>query len=387
MLKTALTVLLPWIVVLTAIFPIGCRPQEQIKTYTVPRTSPPRTPVDVDAVTSELDHILVAILPQQDKAWFFKLVGKAPAIARQRETVKAFLATIKLADSAEELPSWELPEGWREEPPTSKLRLATLLVPDESGSIELAVSSLPLSGDWEDFLVPNVRRWLGQLKRSPLTTETINRLAEKWATQSGPATVLELSGVMSSPGAGNAPAGAGMPQAGVGIPQAKAGNPHTKMGLPPDSVASTEAQSPKGSLKFKKPKDWQLGKQTEMRKAAFLLPGGGPSDQVVVTSFSAKSPQMAEVAPNVRRWAGQVGTTSLADADIEKLTEPISISGLDGTYLELISPDEAAAQRAIYVAMVKRQGMVWFFKMDGNPDLVTGQRAAFREFLESVRFQ
>jgi len=374
MLKTALTVLLPWIVVLTAIFSIGCRPQEQIKIYTVPRTSPPRSPVDVDAVTSELDHILVAILPQQDKAWFFKLVGKAPAIARQRETFKAFLATIKLADSAEELPSWELPEGWREEPPTSKLRLATLLVPDESGSIELAVSSLPLSGEWEDFLVPNVTRWLGQLRRSPLTTETIDRLAKKWATQSGPATVLELSGVMSSPGAG-------IPHAGAG------GDPHVGMGLPPTSVASAEVPPEEGALKYKKPKAWLPGKQSGMRKAAFLLPGGGSSDEVVVTSFSAASPQMAEVAPNVRRWAGQVGMTSLADADIEKLTEPISISGLDGTYLELISPDEAATQRAIYVAMVKRQGMVWFFKMNGTPEVVSGQRAAFREFLESVRFE
>jgi len=62
------------------------------------------------------------------------------------------------------------------------------------------------------------------------------------------------------------------------------------------------------------------------------------------------------------------------------------VAGIEGTYVELISPADAATQRAIFVAMVEREGKVWFFKMHGKPDLVSSQRDAFREFLSSVAF-
>ncbi len=384
-------------VVFVAIFLTGCRPQEEIKTYTVPSTSLPRKPVDVAAVANQLDHILVAILPQQDKVWFFKLVGKAPAIDRHREAFREFLATIKLADSPQDLPHWELPAGWREQASTSALRLATLVISDgiepdgiggtpdqdgadnreadESEDLELAVSALNFSGEWEDFLVPNVNRWLGQLRRPALRYETIEKLSQQMATQSGPATLFELSGVM------HAPKGMGV-HAGIPASAESAKGPSE-----PASPESSAAQADSKELKYQKPEAWLPGKPSSMRKASFLLPGGGPRDEVVVTSFSAKSPQMANLAPNVRRWAVQVEMESLADAEVEKLAQPISLSGLEGTYVELSSPENVADQRSICVAMVKRQDWVWFFKMSGSSELVNSQKTAFQEFLKSVVFE
>ena len=100
--------------VLMILLSLGCQDQPQVDSYTAERTSPPRPPLDARAVLEKHDHILVAIVPQGDKAWFFKLVGKAPAIGRQRETFDDFLATVQLADTLAETPSWELPEGWKE---------------------------------------------------------------------------------------------------------------------------------------------------------------------------------------------------------------------------------------------------------------------------------
>ena len=81
---------------------LGCQPEQKVETYTTEPTGPARTPLDAPAVLEQLDHILVAIVPQGDKAWFFKLVAKTPAMERQRKAFNEFLATVKLAPSSAE---------------------------------------------------------------------------------------------------------------------------------------------------------------------------------------------------------------------------------------------------------------------------------------------
>ncbi len=359
---------------LAILFSLGCQPEQQVETYTVDRTTQTRPLLEARAVLEQLDHILVVIVPQGDKAWFFKLVGKASAIERHRGAFNDFLSTLKLADHSTETPSWELPEGWDAQE-AAKMRAATLVVPDIDGNLELAVSSLPLSGDWEDFLVPNVNRWLRQLQRAKLSKNTVLKLQQKLPLGDAQATIFELSGVMAK-----RPMGAG----------ALASNPHEGLGIAAPATApatqpSSAPQTKSKELTYKKPADWLPGQMSMMRKAAFLLPSGGPADGVTVTSFpAAPGTQMADVAMNVQRWAGQVAP---AGETLDELTEPITVSGIEGTYVELISPPDAATQRAIFVAMVNRAGQVWFFKMDGKPELVRGQRDAFREFLGSVEFQ
>ena len=358
---------------------LGCQPEKQVETYSVDRTAPPRPPLDAAAVLEQLDHTLVAIVPQGDKAWFFKLVGKAPAIERQRQAFDEFLATVKLADAVADTPSWELPEGWKESTETKALRAATLIVPDSGGDIELAVSSLPLTEDWEGFLVPNVNRWLDQLQRAKLSKETVLGLQQERPTSDAKATVFELSGVMAQRPMGGKMGG--NPHEGLGIAA-----PSTRPAPPAGQPSTTLAASSK-ELTYKTPESWLPGKMSMMRKAAFLLPGGGPADGVTVTSFpAAPGTQMADVALNVQRWAGQVGMAAPTDESLDELTEPITVAGIESTYVELTSPADAASQQSIYVAMVEREGQVWFFKMHGKPELVSSQRDAFRKFLGSVVF-
>jgi len=139
-------------------------------------------------------------------------------------------------------------------------------------------------------------------------------------------------------------------------------------------------------LAYEMPEGWLPGRMSMMRKAAFLLPGGGASDEVTVTRFpDSPGTQMADVFANVRRWAGQVGA-SVTSESLEDLTEPITVSGIKGTYVELTSPAERVPPVALYVAMIERKGQVWFFKMVGSRELVSSQRDAFREFLSSVKF-
>ncbi|MEM8947626.1 MAG: hypothetical protein AAGD11_20820, partial [Planctomycetota bacterium] len=166
------------------------------------------------------------------------------------------------------------------------------------------------------------------------------------------------------------------------------GNPHAGLGIPPPATAQQAASAPpRGGLKYDKPAEWLPGKMSMMRKAAFLLPGGGPADSVTVTSFPAGSGQMSEVQANVQRWAGQVGMQPPVGEAIDDLTEKIQVDGIEGTYVELTSPDNSARPVALYVTMLEREGQVWFFKMMGQREIVAGQKAAFREFLGSVEFE
>lgn len=369
------------LLVALSLLTVGCQGEPVANTYTVARTAPPRSPFPMDQV----DHILVAVVPQGEKAWFFKLVGKRPAIDRQREVFHDFLTTVKLADSSDNTPTWELPAGW-EETGGSEMRDATLVVPDEAGKLELAVSSLPLTIDWEDFLVPNVNRWLGQLQAGRLSKEKILELAKSVPTASGTATVFELAGLMPEKPMG------GNPHAGLGIPPPpsssnSASGDSTPTSPSPDKPIGNPTATPSRGLTYQTPPGWLPGRMSAMRKAAFLLPSGSPSDAVTVTSFPAGAGQMGDVQANVQRWAGQVGMQVPAGDGLAELTEPITVGGVQGTYVELESPDSSERRVSLYVAMVERQGQVWFFKMIGDRDVVSSQRQAFRDFLGSVEFQ
>ncbi len=349
------------------VFLSGCKPQEQIKVDVVPRTTAPRKPVDAKVVASQLDHTLAAIVPQGKKAWFFKLAGPAPAIDRQREAFVEFLSTVKLAEDAAETPTWKIPEPWQEQP-ASEMRAATLVIPDEQGPLEIAVSSLPLSGKWEDFVVPNVNRWLRQLREPPLDEEAIFKLTKQVELQNGSATLIELVGRS---------------------PKKMASNPHAGIPGAPPLGATQPTQQPPASdaLTYETPAGWLPGKMSSMRKAAFRVVEGEAEAEVTVIDLPASGgEQVAQVEANIRRWAGQVGLVDLDAEALQKMIKPIKVDGSEGSYAELFSPEAAERQLAIFGAMVVRDGKVWFFKMTGDVDLVKSQQSAIRKFLASVKF-
>jgi len=360
--------ILPLAILSSAIFLPGCKPQEQVKVYTIPRTTAPREPLDAAVVASLLDHTLAAMVPQGERAWFFKLAGPAKAIDRHREAFLEFLATVKLAEDAAETPTWKIPESWQEQP-ASKMRVATLVISDAQGPLEIAVSWLPLSGKWEDFVVPNVNRWLGQLKEPPLDKEAIFKLAKQVELQNGTATVIELVGRSAKK----------MPS-----------DPHAGIPGAPPIGATPPAQQPPASkaLTYETPEGWLPGKMSSMRKAAFRVVDGDAEAEFTVIDLPASGgEQVTQVEANIRRWAGQVGLADLDAEALQELIEPITIDGSEGSYAELFSPEASERQLAIFGAMVVRDGKVWFFKMTGNVELVKSQQDAIRGFLDSVKFK
>jgi hypothetical protein len=356
---------------LAALAADGCREPESIQTYDTPRTEPRPQRLDVDTARARLDHMFAAVVPDGDKAWFFKLVAPAKAAESLRKPFDEFVASIELVDG--KTPNWKLAEGWREKP-GDQMRAATIEIPQEEGeSLELAVSTLPLEGEWAAYLDRNVNRWMGQLQQAPLKREVVEKITRKTPIKNGEATVVELVGVMDRQGA----MPAGHPPVAE-MPKEKA-SPSTA----PVTSAPPAAQS--AELTYDAPAHWQAGPPSAMRKASFAVLKDDAKADLSVTAFPAVE-MMADPVANARRWAGEVGMATESDAELEKLMTDTKIDKLPGKYMEFIPTAGGEQAQATLAAMVKRGERMWFFKLKGDRAAVEGERDAFRKFLESVRF-
>lgn len=384
---------------------LGCREAESIKTYEQPATEPLRSVVDVAEVKAGTDHMLAAIVaePAADpkagggQAWFFKLVARGEGLDPLRKSFDEFLASVKLSGDGKP-PTWTLPEGWVEKP-ASAMRAATIEVPFERKTLELAVSSLPLGGEWPEYVARNVARWVDQLQQAPLTDAEIGKLVKEKPTADGKATFIELVGVMK-PMSGAMPGGAGMPAGhppiGDASGESAGGAAETPAGTAPSAAAaatppiggaapSVDAEMPRpAEFTYTAPDGWLPGSMNNMRKAAFVVVDGDKQLETTVMPFPNVQ-MMADPKAQAQRWSGEVGL-QLTDQELNDAAKPITIDGIEGHYFELLEPETAAKPRGTIAAMVKRGEQIWFFKMKGDRSLVEGQRESFNKFLESIKF-
>jgi hypothetical protein len=344
----------------------ACEPSEEIKTYTVERTSPPGEPFVAEEVAGQLDRMLTAMLPVGDQVYFFKLVGKKPVVDRHREEFENFVGDVAKGDAADKPITWVLPEGWTEKGPT-EMRLNTVVVPDEAGDLEIAISSLPLSGNWDAFVESNVNRWLDQLGQGELPRQTILNLTKQLKTGAGTATVIELAGVMKETGPMMNP---------------RAGATTSRPAAPAPQAPAVEAPAATGAIAYEAPAGWEKGPASPMREATYLVSDGDSKAEFTLSGWpAAPGSQMSDVTANVQRWAAQVGVP--VDDNLAGLVEDMDIDGTKGSYVKLVGPDSGQAMLA---AMVVRGEKVWFFKLTGAAKLVEAQAEDFRKFVDSVKF-
>jgi hypothetical protein len=374
---------------------VGCREAESISIYEAERAEPRPQAVNVEQVRKSLDHMLVAIVPHGDAAWFFKLVANADAIEELRKPFEELVASVELGEAGE-TPTWKLPEGWTQTE-GGEMRAATIVIPHGDEKLELTVSTLPLSGDWDDYLTRNVNRWMGQLQQGELDEKTVKGLAKSLPFKGGKYTVIELVGVMQqTPGMmppGHPPAGSNVPAATAGSSRESDSTPR-----PADSAARPAAPfAPMGGAvqpakEFAKPREftyappagWQPGQINMMRKAAFVVADGGKQAGVTVTQFAA-SGAMSDPTAQAQRWAGEAGL-QLSEAELKAAAKPVEIDGIEGQEFELLGPADGESPRGVRAAMVRRGDLMWFFKMTGDRSLVEKQGEAFGKFLQSVKF-
>lgn len=151
---------------------------------------------------------------------------------------------------------------------------------------------------------------------------------------------------------------------------------------PPEMNASAPALP---QLKYELPQGWQEKSPGEMRVASFTAPGpNGQSADIGVVPL----PVVGRDLELVNMWRSQVQLPATSDPNAVNQAEPVAIGGEPGRLFGFVSdqPMTGKSRQRIFVAMLTRGDMSWFFKMAGEDAFVASQKEKFIQFLKSVSF-
>jgi hypothetical protein len=134
-------------------------------------------------------RMLVAVIDQEKRNWFFKLTGPAAVIDKNKAAFDRFIQSIRFADKAGQEISWKLPEGWREER-GGGLRYATIHLGPRDHPLELTVFAFgPRAGS----LLANINRWRGQIGLEDITEADLDKVSRQIKVKGVPVTLIDLS--------------------------------------------------------------------------------------------------------------------------------------------------------------------------------------------------
>ena len=359
----------------------GCDTADEVRQYTVPTE---KSVYDDNHIAPNLkpdgptpDRMLGAIVPLGRQVWFFKIVGAMAPVSAQEAAWKQFVASLRFSDAASPQPSWTLPAGWVQGTPLGGTtggmvtRFATIRIGGSPG-LEMSITSLPAPrGAPQSAVLMNVNRWRGQLQlpvlKNKFWLQETTRQTEITASEALAAiqvTLVDLAGTRDPSGGGPMMAGRGP----TGRPASAAG------GAPP-------AASDPG-FSYTKPENWQPGRTSSIRRAAFTVSAGGQAVEITVFQLPASG-----LLANVSRWAGQIGMQPLTGEDqLSQVTSDLPVGDQVATYVELKGTQDRVTLAAILPDRREPQ-MAWFFKLSGpagSAPLALAEKANFRSFVQSV---
>ena len=389
------------------------RPSEQIQTYTVPKE--PKVTAVADATDAQpgepTDRMLAAILPSGEQAWFFKAVGPIAEIDKHEKEINEFFANLTLA--ADGRANWKLPAGWKEEA-GNQMRVATLVIPADK-RLELTVNTASWPGT-EESLLANVNRWRGQLQLPPIAAKQLPEVSHEAKAGDRPITIVDMrgqfkAGGMTPPFAGgqfgpratgarakNASPLEGLPaghppidannDSSAGLP---AGHPPLDSPSPPSNVRTADGPPPITLPKFDLAPSWKQVPAGAMRLAEFSTGEAPQSPHVAVSQFPADGgPLIADPLANINRWRKEIGLSPINQDAVAGAAQAIDVDGKPALYVRMVpnvsKPEESQATKATLAAIIKTGNQVWFFKMNGDRELVQKHEDEFKAFLKSLKF-
>jgi hypothetical protein len=343
---------LGWPLALLAIA-AGCRPQDEITRYTVPKphlVDPTLTQVSQPPIVEQ--QMLGAIVLVEDAGWFFKLTGDPAAVAPLAGSFETLVKSVKFAGQPPE-PKWQLPDGWKELPGDMN-RFATIEIPGPDQPLQLSVTVLTKRVDDGEYVLSNVNRWRGQLGLSELAADTLSQYTQSLTVDGHPATLVSLMG-----------------QGTGGMP----GAPFAAGAMPP-VAASTGSGSSSPELSFKRPDSWTEAPPKTFGLARFIAGEGDKSVEITVSTAGG------ELLANVNRWRGQVGLPPVKDDELAKIATKIDTLGVKADYVALVGPTQTILGVAAQI-----RGSQYFVKLTGANDLAEREKANFESFVKSLQLK
>lgn len=378
------------LIVCLAVLPLaGCGERPEIRTYRTPRR----------------DRMIVALVESDAATWFFRLAGQRERVDAVADAFERFVDSLSFAGAGQGGPTWKLPAGWKELPKTAPQnlnpsfpRFATIQIEDtKRDPLEIAVTRLPaptvdplalaaagfnrwlLAGAGGElltargqFLLGNVNRWLGQLRRSAAEPAELAMYVRPHAVGELRVIVFDATGFLK---ATPPPPAAPQPDPHAGAPT---GDPPAEDSMPPEEGEPPFALG-------KPPAAWRPAQRDQFSVESFAIEQGGLAALYTVSPFPASGP-ISDRLQNVNRWRRQLGLEPWTQQDLGAGAKVFSIGSRDGIFVEFSGTNAQGKPASMLGVMVEADGAVWFFKLSGDAELVARERDNFRKLVAETTF-
>ena len=317
------------------------------------------------------------------------------------------------SESARPQLTWKTPADWTEVPP-GDMRVASFKIQGQNGK-QADVSVVPLPGlpGTDDA---NVNRWRGQVGLPPAAPDELKKSETDVEAAGLPAQLYDLAG--QNPGNGEAARILGVIQhhadavwffkmtgdadlveqqkpafvaflKSLSFAAAPAELPpdHPAMGDSGIGAPATAAAplSGEGRPTWHVPAGWQEVSGGQFLLAKFTIAGDAGATAAV--NVSSSPGEGGGLVGNVNRWRGQLGLAPLSDDDVNQLVTAIDVAGGKASRVDLSGSDVRTGQPVRLIGVIVPQsGQTWFYKLMGNAKVVDGQKDAFTQFVQGVKY-
>ena len=314
--------------------------------------------------------------------------------------------------------SWTTPTDWKELAPTS-IRIGNFKVPGKDGKqAQVAITSFPGSVGTE---LDNWNRWRRELKLPETDEKEIKSEGGKVGDNSaklydiagddsrtvvavvqrdGASWFFKLNGDKETVASARntfldflktikfTEGGSHRAVATAVDPQDAAANPHAAIGLNPDGSDphaghNHEADTSPASEgpQWTTPSNWQEKTPGMMVVKSYSVAGAdGKAATVAISSLGGTGGGMLM---NVNRWRGQIGLAPITDAELEKATTTLELTGGKATVLDI--KNDSTGKRMITVSVPQGE-QTWFYKLLGDDAVVGAEKEAFFKMVKTARY-
>lgn len=147
------------------------------------------------------------------------------------------------------------------------------------------------------------------------------------------------------------------------------------------TMANTAVPTGGDNLTWAAPAHWTAKPVSAMRKGSYAIKDGDTEADLSITSFPGDT---GGLLANLNRWRGQISLPPLTQDQLDPNREHMDVGPLHVDLVDFVGTANGAPARIIG-AVVPLEGETWFFKLMGPDALVAREKAAFREFLGTVR--
>lgn len=302
--------------------------------------------------------------------------------------------------------TWTTPAGWTSVPP-SEMRVASFKIAGAGGqTADVSVVPLPgLAGG--DFA--NVNRWRGQVGLQAAPDDEPQNSEQTIQAGGQPASLFDIAGKNPSNGRATRILGAIQHRDSTTwfikmtgdadlVEQQKSsfitflqsldfGSQQSQAQLPPGHpdvngmTAPSAQEAASGQPNWSVPAGWQPVAAGQFLVAKFKITGdNGASADVNISSSAGDG---GGLAANVNRWRGQLGLQPIDEISTMTFEVPggqAQLVDISGKNADLGKPSEIVA------VVVTLQGQTWFYKLMGDPSVVSAQKASFTQFVKTVQY-